>query len=286
MSAATNKMVGPRDVTTSLNYLGEVNEPLFTYAYDSPPGHPKTNVTMMPRPVVVHDARWLNPVPTLDREGFAFVRQRSRLENFYDEDQVRGVYYPECERLLSDLTGAPRVVVFDHIVRNAARTNEKGIKMPATAVHNDYTASSGPQRLRDLLPKEAVELLRNRFAIINVWRPLRGPVLDSPLGVCDARSIAPGDLVPNARLYPDRRGEIQAVKFNPAHRWYYFSEMQPEEALLLKCFDSAHDGRARFTAHSAFLDPTAPPDSPPRESIETRALVLFKETQPAGDLKT
>lgn len=286
MSAATNKMVGPRDVTTSLNYLGEVNEPLFTYAYDSPPGHPKTNVTMMPRPVVVHDARWLNPVPTVDREGFALVRQRSRLENFYDEDQVRGVYYPECERLLSDLTGAPRVVVFDHIVRNATRTNEKGIKMPATAVHNDYTASSGPQRLRDLLPEEAVELLRNRFAIINVWRPLRGPVLDSPLGVCDARSIAPDDLVPNARIYPDRRGEIQAVKFNRAHRWYYFSEMQPEEALLLKCFDSAHDGRARFTAHSAFLDPTAPPDSPPRESIETRALVLFKETQPADDLKT
>jgi hypothetical protein len=175
------------------------------------PATPKTNVTMMPRPVVVHDARWLNPVPTVEREGFALVRQRSRLENFYDEDQVRRVYYPECERLLSDLTGAPRVVVFDHIVRNAARTNEKGIKIPATAVHNDNTASSGPQRLHDLLPKEAVELLRNHFAIINVWRSLRGPVLDSPLGVCDARSIAPGDLVPNARIYPDRRGEIQAV---------------------------------------------------------------------------
>jgi hypothetical protein len=179
----------------------------------------------------------------------------NRLENFYDEDQVRRVYYPECERLLSDLTGAPRVVVFDHIVRNAARTNEKGIKMPARAVHNDYTASSGPQRLRDLLPKEAVELLRNRFAIINVWRPVCGAVLHSPLGVCDARSIAPGDLVPNARIYPDRRGEIQAVKFNPAHRWYYFAEMQPEEALLLKCFDSAHDGRAGFTTPQRFPRP-------------------------------
>src|SRR5215471_3766402 len=286
MSAATNKTVMPRDVKTSLNYLGEVNEPLFTYAYDSPPGHPKTNVTMVPRSVVVHDARCLNPVPTVDREGFAFVRQRSRLGNFYDEERVRGVYYPECERLLSDLTGAPRVVVFDHIVRNAARTNEKGIKMPATAVHNDYTASSGPQRLRDLMPAEAAELLRHRFAIINVWRPLRGPVLDSPLGVCDARSIAPADLVPNARIYPDRRGEIQAVKFNPTHRWYYFSEMLSEEALLLKCYDSADDGRARFTAHSAFLDPTAPPNSLPRESIETCALVLFKDKQPADDLKT
>ena len=286
MSAAMNNMVTPRDVTTSLNYLGEVNEPLFTYAYDSPPGHPKTNVVMVSRPVVVHDARGINPVPTVDREGFALVQRQSGLENFYDEDRVREVYYPECERLLSDLTGASRVVVFDHIVRNAARTNEKGIKMPATAVHNDYTASSGPQRLRDLLPTEAAELLRHRFAIINVWRPLRGPVLDSPLGVCDARSIAPGDLVPNARIYPDRRGEIQAVKFNPAHRWYYFSAMQRQEALLLKCYDSADDGRARFTAHSAFLDPTAPSNAPPRESIETRALVLFTEPQPADHLTT
>jgi hypothetical protein len=286
MSTVSNQMVMPRDVTTSLNYLGEVNEPLFTYAYESPPGHPKTNVTLKPRPVVVHDARGLNPTPTVDREGFALVRQRTRVENFYDHEQVREVYYPECERLLSDLTGASRVVVFDHIVRNAARTNQKGIKMPANAVHNDYTASSGPQRLRDLLPAEAAELLRHRFAIINLWRPLRGPVLDSPLGVCDARNITPGDLVPNARIYPDRRGEIQAVKFNWAHRWYYFSAMEPEEALLLKCYDSADDGRARFTAHSAFVDPTAPPDSAPRESIETRGLLLFKETQPADGLNS
>lgn len=267
----------PRDVTTSLNYLGEVSEPLFTYAYDAPPGHPKTNVTMMPRPVVVRDARALSPDPTVDREGFALVRRRSTVTNFYHDDQVRTVYYPECERLVRELTGAARVLTFDHIVRNAARSSEKGIKTPATAVHNDYTASSGPQRLRDLLPEEAGELLKHRFAIINVWRPLRGPVLDSPLGVCDARSIAPTDLVPNVRIYPDRRGEIQAVKFNPAHRWYYFSAMQPDEALLLKCYDASEDGRARFTAHSAFLDPTAPSGVPPRESIETRALVLFSE---------
>jgi hypothetical protein len=275
MSAAIKEMQMPRDVTTALNYLGEVTQPLFTYAYDAPPGHPKTNVTMMPRSVVVRDARSLNPAPTLDREGFALALHRSTVANFYDEDQVHGVYYPECERLLKGLTGALRVLAFDHIVRNAARSSEKGIKMPATAVHNDYTAASGAQRLRDLLPGEATELLLHRFAIINVWRPLRGPVLDSPLGVCDARSIAPGDLVPSVRIYPNRRGEIQAVKFNSLHRWYYYSAMQPEEALLLKCYDSAEDGRARFTAHSAFIDPAAPNGSPPRQSIETRALVLF-----------
>src|SRR5215471_5829192 len=170
MSAAMNESLMPHDVTTSLNYLGEVTEPLFTYAYDSPPGRPKTNVTMMPRPVVIHDARSLNPAPTVDREGFALVLQPSMLVDFYDADRVCEVYYPECERLLRGLTGAPRVLVFDHIVRNAARSNERGIKMPATAVHNDYTAASGPQRLRELLATEAADLLRSRFAIINVWR--------------------------------------------------------------------------------------------------------------------
>ena len=127
---------------------------------------------------------------------------------------------------------------------------------------------------------EAAELLRT---LRNHQRvaPLRGPVLDSPLGVCDARSIAPSDLVSNARIYPDRRGEIQAVRFSSAHRWFYYSAMQPDEALLLKCYDSAEDGRARFTAHTAFLDPTTPSGSPPRESIETRALVLFTESQPS-----
>jgi len=110
---------------------------------------------------------------------------------------------------------------------------------------------------------------------VNVWRPIRGPLRDAPLAVCDAQTVAPGDWVPQDLVYPDRTGEIFALTYNPAHRWFYAPAMRTDEVLLLKCFDSAKDGRARFMPHTAFEDPTTPPDVLPRESIELRALVFF-----------
>ena len=278
MSTANAELSSGCNVETSLNYLADVTEPLFTYAYDAPPGQPKSNVRFEPYPVTVHDGRELPAPPTVDREGFALLKGRSTVTDFYDEAQIRDVYYPECERVMKAALGASRVHVFDHIVRNAARSKpgENTIKEYAGAVHNDYTTKSGPQRLRDLLPNEADVPAHKRFAIINLWRPIRGPVVHQPLAVCDARSLEPGDLVTNARIYPDRHGEIQAVRYRPSHRWYYYSAMQPDEAILLKCYDSAEDGRARFTAHTAFKDPATPPGAPPRESIEIRALVFFE----------
>ncbi|HXW84932.1 MAG TPA: CmcJ/NvfI family oxidoreductase [Candidatus Binataceae bacterium] len=278
MSTANAELSSGRAVETSLNYLGDVTEPLFTYAYDAPPGQPKSNVRFAPYPATIHDARALPAGASVDREGFALLKHRTAVTDFYDENQIRDIYNPECKRLMKAALGAARVQVFDHIVRNAARSKpgENTIKEYAGAVHNDYTTKSGPQRLRDLLPAEADALSRERFAILNLWRPIRGPVLHQPLAVCDARSIEPGDLVTNARIYPDRRGEIQAVRHRPTHRWYYYSAMQPDEAILLKCYDSAEDGRARFTAHTAFKDPATPPGAPLRESIEIRALVFFE----------
>jgi hypothetical protein len=137
-----------------------------------------------------------------------------------------------------------------------------------------HTARSGPQRVRDLLPEEAEELLRGRVQVINLWRPLFGPLRDFPLAVADARSIAPDELVPSDLVYRDRVGETYSVRYSPRHRWFYVPDMQPDEALLLKCFDSALDGRARFAPHTAFQDPTAGPNVRPRESIELRALVF------------
>jgi hypothetical protein len=138
----------------------------------------------------------------------------------------------------------------------------------------DQTVKSGPQRVRDLLPAEADRLLQGRVQIINLWRPIRGPVRDAPLAVCDARSVAPADLMPSDLIYRDRIGETYSVTWNPAHRWFYLSGMTPDEALLVKCYESRTDGRARFAPHSAFTDPTAPPDAALRESIELRTLVF------------
>ena len=186
-------------------------------------------------------------------------------------------YYPEMEALVKAQTGAARVVVFDHTLRTAddAAREARKIREVVRRVHNDYTEWSGPQRVRDLLPQEAEALLRRRFAIVQVWRPIRYPVETFPLAICDAQSLSPADLVVSERRYPGRIGQTYAITHNPAHRWYWFPQMRREEALVFKVYDSIKDGSARWTAHTAFEDPTAPPGARPRESIEIRTLALF-----------
>ena len=264
-------------VVAALNYLDKRETAPKSYI-DPPetgvePRRPERSAHDMP----IFDIRPVAGAIDLDAEGFALTRHDSMVGDFYDEDEVRRVYYPEVETLVREATGAARVVVFDHNVRNTARAEagEAKTRRPVDYVHNDYTEKSGPRRVRDLLdPAEADTLLQHRFAVINVWRPIRGPVQDKPLAVLDARSMGPNDFVATDLIYRDRTGEIYSVHHRPTHRWYYVSEMQPDEALLLKCYDSATDGRARFTAHSAFSNPSAPADAAPRESIEARTLVF------------
>jgi hypothetical protein len=117
--------------------------------------------------------------------------------------------------------------------------------------------------------------------VINVWRPIRGSVEEAPLAVCDAQSIAPNDLVPTDLIYPDRVGEVYSLTYNPEHRWFYYPAMAPGEVLLIKTYDSLEDGRARFTAHTAFDDPTTASDAAPRESIEVRALIFYPSASPS-----
>jgi hypothetical protein len=213
----------------------------------------------------------------IEKHGFRFVRHATRVGNFYDEDEIRRVYYPEMEELVKVETGAKRVVVFDHTLRTANDELRQAAKIREVVrrVHNDYTEWSGPQRVRDLMGGEAEQLLQHRFAIVQVWRPIRHPVESWPLAIADARSLSPDDLVVTERRYPDRVGQTSAITWNPAHRWYWFPHMRPDEALVFKTFESEKDGRARFTAHTAFDDPTTPPNARPRESIEIRTLAFF-----------
>lgn len=180
------------------------------------------------------------------------------------------------------MTGATKVVIFDHTLRNAhVSQNNNSVKEPVRRVHNDFTAKSGYTRARLELAARGIDkdeidaLLQQRFAVINIWRAINKPIQESPLTVCDAQSIASTDLIASDLVYRDRVGEVYAIAYNPTHRWLYFPQMQPNEALFIKCFDSAEDGRARFAAHTAFDDPTSPPDAPPRESIELRTFVFY-----------
>jgi hypothetical protein len=227
--------------------------------------------------MAIHDGRAVADKLSLEREGFILVRHETKVKDFYDETEVCSVYYPEIEQLVKETSGAKRVLVFDHTLRSAdsAMREAKQISGPVRNAHNDYTEWSGPQRVRDLLPNEAEELLKHRFAVVQVWRPIRLAVHREPLAIADARSIGTRELFPSSRVYPDRVGEVYHCGFNPQHRWYYFPHMQRNEAVVFKTFDSSKDGRSRWTAHTAFDDPTSPPDAPPRESIEMRTLAFF-----------
>ena len=174
-----------------------------------------------------------------------------------------------------DSTGASKIFIFDHTIRrktaDPTRADRRG---PVQRVHIDQTYSASLSRVTHHLPaEEAAELLKGRVQIINVWRPIK-QVLRDPLAVADAHSVSEEDLEPVGLIYPNRKGETFSVKYNPAHRWYYRYGLSPSEALLIKCFDTKTEGRAGRVPHTAFVDSSAGPDVPARESIEVRALVF------------
>ena len=268
-------------VEANLHYLLPMAEKPVNYTYEPPAGIPRQNGVYEPQSLPIRNARSILGQISLDREGFALTEHHTQVRNFYDEDELRNVYYREAEQLLKEVTGASQVVIFDHTLRNAqeSKPGENSIKEPVKRVHNDFTAKSGYARARRELEARGVEnideLLQQRFAIINIWRAIADTIQESPLAVCDAQSILPTDLVAGDLVYRDRIGETYAVTHNPEHKWYYFPQMQRDEALFIKCFDSAEDGIARFAAHTAFADPTSPADAPPRQSIELRTFVFY-----------
>jgi len=269
--------IAPADITAQITYSVDTGVKPLNESYG--PGNVLTrNVgETVVRAVRIRDGRPLAGQFALERNGFVLVEHATRVADFFDRPRILEVYYPEVEELVKRVSGARRVVAFDHTVRSGddSAREARRVQEPVMLVHNDYTEWSGPQRVRDVLPDEADALLQHRFAIIQVWRPIHRSVQRNPLGLTDARTVAPGDLIASERRYPDRIGEVYRISYNPAHAWFYFPQMRPGEAIVFKVYDSEKDGRARFTAHTAFHDPTTPPDAPPRESIETRAFAFF-----------
>ena len=264
-------------VEAPMNYLVDSGEKPVSYTYEPPPGVPARTGKVEKQTITIINGRSVADQITLDNQGFMLTPHRTAVRDFYEAEEVRRVYYPEVERLLKEITGAARVIVFDHNVRNGSKEMRAklGVREPVRFAHNDYTIKSGPQRVRDLVgDAEAAELLKHRYVFINVWRAVRGPIEESPIAVCDAKSMALKDFVATDLKYPDRTGEVYSVAYNPSHRWFYFPQMRTDEALLLKCFDS-DERRTRFTAHSAFEDPGSPPNAAPRESIEARTILFF-----------
>ena len=267
----------PDTIEAELTYLADTGEKLVTQVAEPGGRDQRKGGGNETRRVEIHNGRPLADRFEFEREGFRFVSHRSQVRSFYDEDEICRAYYPECVELIKQVSGAKRVVVFDHTLRTAndqQRETQK-IRDIVSRVHNDYTEWSGPQRVRDIMGDEAEQLLAGRFAIIQVWRPINHPVESHPLAICDAQTVRPETLVVNERQYQERVGQTYAITYDPGQRWYWFPRMRPDEALVFKVYESLRDGRARWTAHTAFADPHAPPHARPRESIEMRTLAFF-----------
>jgi len=267
------------DINASIRYLIPTGErPIYIASRGGADAAMNIGADFEDREVAIHDARRLDPPPSLDSQGFALYTHTTRVQDFYALETQQDLYEAEIAELVLQTTGAAEAFVFDHTLRSDSSDvrGARSSREPASVIHNDYTDASACKRLTDLLHEdEAQQRMKHRFAIVNVWRSIKGPVWNSPMALCDATSLAPEDLVAAERRAHDRIGELELVSWNPDHRWFYFPEMNEQEALLIKTFDSAHDGRATRSVHTAFDNPLAPQDSPPRESIESRLLVFF-----------
>lgn len=271
-------------ITSAVSYVKPMQDKPYNYMHEPPQGQPWQNCEYDLRTVQIRNARQSVVAPALDSCGFQLTDAPTDVKDFSVKQDITGRYYEEMKAVALRVTGGSHAVVFDHLVRKrepgrpALTFGRKTPGVPAAAVgrvHNDYTERSGRRRLGLVLGAEAAEQVTGRYCIVNIWRSIKGPVVDTPLALCDSRSVRDGDLVDSDIHYHNRTGEIHLVHFNPAHRWCYFHELQPDEAIVFKQYDSSAQGVSRFTPHAAFDYPDTPPDAPLRESIETRILVVF-----------
>ncbi|TBU59309.1 hypothetical protein BD310DRAFT_877297 [Dichomitus squalens] len=271
-------------VTATLHYFeppADGSKPFIHINADPKTGVRPQNFETRTHQVEIENLRGKEHTVSLDTTGFQYFKRAVPHTTFENNEVVEKEYYPQSIELVKELTGASRAVVFDHTIRRRRPgeiedTPDK--RQPVPRVHIDQTEGSAIARVHRHLPAEDVpDLLSKCFQIINLWRPIKHAAHDWPLTLCDYRSVdRSADLVPTTLKYPDRDGETFSVKFNPGHKWKYLRGMEPEELVLIKCYDSQKDGKtAVFTPHTAFEDPTTPKDAPLRESIELRLLVFY-----------
>src|SRR4029434_1613083 len=204
-------------VLATLNYTRGGGGKPTSYMYDRPAGVPGIEERNEPHQVAIHNARPLLEALSLDLQGFEVAHGTTAVRDFDDAAALKRIYDREVADLGVAKTGAKRALVFDHTVRRIGDDDSSaGKRAPVYVVHNDYTKWSGPQRVRDLLPEKDAELaLQRRFAIVNVWRSINGPVVDTPLALADARTVDDADWLATDLKYPDRTGEGYLVAFNP-----------------------------------------------------------------------
>jgi hypothetical protein len=276
MSSVLAIKAQPVVVQAEIDFLVADVERPFTYAHEAPSGGEAETARFASHTVHIQDVRDAEPL-RVDEHGAVLGWWPTRVRRFYDELHVRRRYYPESADIIKSALGADHVVVFDHNVRRGSALQIQAARLdlgrPVHHAHTDYTPGSALRRLRHELGPHAEEGL-SRYLQVNLWRPIRSPLRDAPLALCDGSSVGPDSLRNVELRYPDRTGEIYYLTHEPAQRWYFASDMAVDEAWLFKNFDSAPPGPGRLAPHSAFTDRRHMHVSP-RESIEVRALAIF-----------
>jgi hypothetical protein len=279
-TTAPRASTGTHTVQAVVNYTGPMSEMPRYHAND----HSRDVHVLDPRTVQITDARVRPDAPSLDREGVALCAHRSRVADYLDAEELERVYVPEICALLRAATGARAVrVVSTPVVRFGERSPMVGKlnnSFPARFVHIDYSDARGQATAEQQFaatPDRPAQL--GRFVHYNVWRVLTPPPQDIPLALCDARTIQRSDLIAARAVFdlpgvPERTAESLVLRYSPAHRWLYFRDMIPQEALIFVTNES-DPARPHHVAHTAFDDPSCPADAVPRSSIEIRAVAYF-----------
>ena len=270
-------------VKTIINYTKDIKDkPCELYFYENEASKHVHDPGDDPREIAVADGWHRANTFSADKEGFSLHSFETSFDTWEDEVTTKSTFYPQVVEFLKRATGAKRVLVFDHTIRTKANDQKKvtqetntSQRAPVKIVHCDYTAESGPLRVRQLLGDEAEDLLTRRVAFFNVWKPIHNIVEEKPLAVCDVTSSPPEDFHKLYLRYRDRNGENYVMRYSPTHKWWYFPKMNTSQVILLKTFESEKDGRARFVAHTAFDDPTSPANAATRESVEIRTMAFF-----------
>lgn len=281
-------MVTEREVRAAVNYIrnprSSASDPKLKFVTEDE--SLSTMQTLPGREMTIRSARGL--ATSLDREGFVLVRHVSRIADFglIEEDPATDQQYNnEMAALLREVTGGAFAMMLgggkkrygeSATDRLASLINAK----PARYPHADNTDSSAQQLYGHIAAAAGGQIPEGvRWAMYNMWRAVSPPPQDFPLAVCDAMSAGPGDEVPvtavtSTRGAGDMRHDTTGFLYNPQHRWHYFPDMTRDEVIVFKAHDSL-EGVTRRVAHTAFTDPTCPPGTPTRASVEARGLVFF-----------
>ncbi|KAJ9133114.1 hypothetical protein NKR19_g9178 [Coniochaeta hoffmannii] len=230
--------------------------------------------------IPIHDLRPLKGKLSLDREGFVILDLPSSMkyEDYLDETKLKSVFAEELRQCLLNTLGARAVFIHECVIRKRDKEgfvrgeDDKGYGLPIPLAHTDYTVEYISRLIGQLFGDQADDIRKHRFQMINVWKPLRGPLRDWPLAMCDIRSVDTNDMQRLDEVHTEDFLESYQIQYNEGQKWWYLSEQRPDEVLVFKGADSEIRGAV---PHGSFCDPRCPEDEPKRESIECRVLVVY-----------